>query len=381
MNAGLPASLSTFLGADCAQFPHRAGCVGTPQPTPKTNVPPPYNSTFAFRPPNCTHSPQAGCLQHPAPDYDRLAVVPGRVQVVDYMETTHLDSDFVQPNRRQCWSVQFADYDRDGDMDMLVAVGNVYGSRANYESSEADTDPLQFDAFNIKTRVYKNDGTGRFLNTDIISIGDNYNSFFALWGDVNNDGWVDILEFGTKQELRYGSHLNPHSHVGGGNHKVYVSQCAVGSCDVFDEQTSSESGLSTSTTYLSQYAALGDYDNDGWIDLLVGVAPHRDMNGAAAPNQLYRNRAGASGAIFQQITATSTCSIISQYAGRTNQVAWGDFDGDGRIDALVANRVVASDSSTIGNELHRNLGTAPGETHFEAVVSTSRPTRAGALLA
>ena len=125
-----------------------------------------------------------------------------------------------------------------------------------------------------------------------------------------------------------------------------------------------ESGLQPSQHSFSatntRHAAFGDYDNDGWIDLLVG--------NYGQANELYRNRGGLPGDIFEQIHATTTCSIIFEARG-TNRVVWGDFDGDGWIDAVVANLVWSSSGEE--NELHVNRGTGIGVTHFEAVLSTS----------
>ena len=201
LTAGLQTSLSAFRNADCSQTGvapgcagiectyYRAGCVGTPQPTPRNPTPPPYNNSASFRSPNCTHSVHAGCLQHASPDYERIALSPGRVQSSDFMELTHRDIPFTEGGRRMCQSVQWADYDKDGDMDMLVAVSNFYLATADKSATEADN---VYDPLNLRTRIYKNDGSGGFANADIISVGPvslNQHTFFAIWGDVNNDGW------------------------------------------------------------------------------------------------------------------------------------------------------------------------------------------------
>lgn len=68
----------------------------------------------------------------------------------------------------------FGDYDNDGDLDLVVSNGYCSGTITNF--------------------LYKNDGAGQFFR-DLESI-DNLEtpcSYGAAWGDVNNDGFLDLL--------------------------------------------------------------------------------------------------------------------------------------------------------------------------------------------
>lgn len=67
----------------------------------------------------------------------------------------------------------FGDYDNDGDLDLVVANGFCNGSIVNF--------------------LYKNDGYGEF-SRDLASIEDLATpcSFGTAWGDVNNDGFLDL---------------------------------------------------------------------------------------------------------------------------------------------------------------------------------------------
>ncbi|MDH3282249.1 MAG: CRTAC1 family protein, partial [Gammaproteobacteria bacterium] len=87
----------------------------------------------------------------------------------------------------------------------------------------------------------------------------------------------------------------------------------------------------------------GDTDNDGYLDVLV---TRRD------DNRLLRNRQGQG---FTDITATA---FESPFLGRTEAAAWGDIDNDGRIDLYTANYEVGGFERGFcrADQLFRNLG-------------------------
>jgi hypothetical protein len=72
----------------------------------------------------------------------------------------------------------------------------------------------------------------------------------------------------------------------------------------------------------SQGVAWGDYDNDGFLDAIIGCG--------AAPTKLYDN----SGGHFTEVATAAGLNLV-QRTGRT--VAWCDFDGDNWLDVFVCN--------------------------------------------
>jgi hypothetical protein len=83
-------------------------------------------------------------------------------------------------------------------------------------------------------------------------------------------------------------------------------------------------------------AALYDFDNDGWKDLFVSrghvSATHPPGASVKQPNVVFRNL-GASGK-WQPFT--DEAGFVADTAARHRGCAFGDFDGDGRVDIVVS---------------------------------------------
>ncbi len=83
--------------------------------------------------------------------------------------------------------------------------------------------------------------------------------------------------------------------------------------------------LGLATSFYGTGVAVGDVDNDGWVDLFVS---------AVGPNRLFRN---VEGGRFEDVTASS--GVAGSHAEWSSSSAFFDADGDGDLDLLVGNYV------------------------------------------
>jgi len=90
----------------------------------------------------------------------------------------------------------------------------------------------------------------------------------------------------------------------------------------------------------------GDYDNDGWVDVLVLRGAWWESQGAI-PNSLLRNLGDGR---FEDVTEAA--GLLSFHPTQT--AAWLDFNGDGWLDLFIGNETTPG--STNACELFRNNG-------------------------
>jgi enediyne biosynthesis protein E4 len=220
--------------------------------------------------------------------------------------------------------VALFDYDRDGDLDLLLPGGGGYTERPKVTGHS--------------TRLYRNEGGFRFTDVTALS-GIQTSPLFthgAYVADYDNDGWPDILltGYGTPQLL----------HNRG---------------DGTFEDLANKSGLSDSRWNIG--AAWGDFNGDGHLDLYLahyvnwsfqnhpickGFGGARDICSPgefdALDDSLFLNNGNGT---FR--TATKPSGL--ETGGKGLGVLAGDFDLDGDVDLYVAN-------DTSPNFVYQNKG-------------------------
>jgi uncharacterized repeat protein (TIGR01451 family) len=191
-------------------------------------------------------------------------------------------------------SAAWGDYDNDGDLDIVLA---------------GISNPATYDAV---SKVYRNDGSDTFANigAGLRPLGDGA----VAWGDYDNDGDLDILLVGVCVH-------QPRSAL------VYRNDGGGIFTDIGAGLTGVEEG----------FAAWGDYDNDGDLDILLN-----GFTGSNRVTRVYRNNGGASPA-FTNIAAGLTRTEGSG--------AWGDYDNDGDLDILLTG---FTGGSTYVTNVYRN---------------------------
>ncbi|MDD5464687.1 MAG: CRTAC1 family protein, partial [Candidatus Moranbacteria bacterium] len=130
----------------------------------------------------------------------------------------------------------WGDYNNDGLMDLFVTTGN-QGIPTTLKG--------------MSNRLYRNNGNGTF--TEVASqagVSQNENSQDALWGDFNNDGFLDLYV------------VNAGDTTGKRPNYLYLNNGNGTFTNV--ALTSSATG---GTTGIMGGAALGDFDNDGFLDI------------------------------------------------------------------------------------------------------------------
>jgi enediyne biosynthesis protein E4 len=282
------------------------------------------------------------------------------------------------------WSIcaTFLDYDRDGWLDLFVAnyVDFRFTNLTKCFSPGGALDycsPLTFHP--LPNRLFRNRRDGTFEDVTASSgIGSECNGAMGVVSaDFNNDGWPDLF---VSNDLRpnelwinqrdgtfrnnaliagcaldqdgspqSGMGVDAGDLLGHGNEDLVMATISGEHADLYAgdgkgwfNDMSYESGLALATR---RYTGFGigmlDYDNDGWLDLLIvngavraieeqvrnrGVYPY------AQPNLLLHNNGKGR---LEDVSARAGSAFSRLEVGRG--AAFGDIDNDGAVDVVVMN--------------------------------------------
>ena len=182
----------------------------------------------------------------------------------------------------------FDDFDGDGLLDLVV-------------SSMGVRDPLRF---------FHNKGDGTWEDrSDAAGLTGEWGGLNVIHSDYNNDGHPDLL-------VLRGGWMNK----GGRFPNSLLRNNGDGT---FDDVTE-EAGILTLRP--TQTGAWGDYDNDGWLDLVVG---NESTQGDPHASELWHNERDGT---FRDVTADLGPADFGYVKG----VVFGDYNNDGRQDLYIS---------------------------------------------
>ena len=199
-------------------------------------------------------------------------------------------------NWRYCKGSAWGDYDNDGYPDLYIS------------------------NFGDANRLYRNNGDGTFSDVSPeLGLTSPTDSFATWFWDYDNDGWLDIFVAGYGEDIEDVAADYLGLENDGARPRLYRNLGGEGLEDV-----TRETGLWR--VHLAMGANFGDFDNDGYLDLLLGTgAPSYD---AIAPNVAYRNDSGET---FQDVTFSGGFGHLQKGHG----VSFGDLDRDGDQDIFM----------------------------------------------
>ena len=210
-------------------------------------------------------------------------------------------------------SINWVDFDNDGDKDLFV-------------TSQTDGN-----------RLFERLSDNSLLDITISAgfVTENMFTFGASWGDINNDGCLDVYISNYKEGTTITNYL-------------YQSNCD----GTFTEVTNAI-GL-FNTPALTFCSGFFDFNNDGWQDLYIA-------NDKVGQNHLYKNNGDGT---FVDVSQSSGTDLVID----AMSVTIDDFNADGYLDIFITNTpndVAVTFGSTVllknnGDETFSNISESSG---------------------
>ena len=281
-------------------------------------------------------------------------------------------------------SCAFADYDRDGDLDLYVT---------NYVTFDESTIPARGTTANCRfmatdvfcgpkrltgdaDMLYRNNGDGTFTDVTVAAgaLDPGYYGFGVVFTDLTDDGWPDIfvandsvpnLFFRNRRDGRFveeglisgaalsgdgrpqaGMGADAGDYNGDGLIDLIVTNFSHdyntlyenGPAGVFSDRSYAMGVAATAGPYLGWGVKLADFDNDGRLDIFIAnghVYPEVDRHGLGTRYQQQKQLFLNDGKRFRHVTKEVGGALLLEKSSRG--AAFGDYDNDGDIDALVIN--------------------------------------------
>lgn len=280
----------------------------------------------------------------------------------------------------------FVDYDRDGLLDLLVS---------QYQQFDLATAPPPGETSHCEWKgmpvycgprglpfggvtLFRNAGDGTFEDvSEAAGVRDvrDYYAFTAVAADFDGDGWQDVYiacdstpsilflnngdgtftDFATETGVAFNEHGFEQGGMGVGlgdfDGDGWLDLVKTNFADdypnlyrsndgVFFEDICVRAGLASNPQYVGWGVEFVDLDNDGWQDIFQAnghVYPELDRQTKVLEtynqrNLVYRNLEGKR---FEDVTAMAGDGLLQSRSSRG--AAFGDYDDDGDIDALVMN--------------------------------------------
>ncbi|WP_299117915.1 FG-GAP-like repeat-containing protein [uncultured Winogradskyella sp.] len=197
-------------------------------------------------------------------------------------------------------SVTWIDFDNDGDKDLFLT---------------SDTDG---------NRLFENQNSTLVDVTIVAGFPlDNVHTYGASWGDIDNDGCLDVYLSNRIGDTTITNYL-------------FKNNCDGTFSDVTDSV-----GL-TNSSALTFCSAFFDFNNDGYQDLYVA-------NDKFKPNYLYKNNGDGT---FSDVSQSSGTDIVVD----AMSVTVDDFNSDGFFDIFITNTPNSISTPTLGSILLKNNG-------------------------
>jgi enediyne biosynthesis protein E4 len=320
----------------------------------------------------------------------------------------------------------WADYDRDGNLDLFVAryvktdVNHLPDAARSFRGYRGVLFELP-DAMEGETDLlFRNRGDGTFEEvSEKAGVNDpgKLHGMGVVWGDYDGDGWPDLyvtndfgrsflyhnLHNGTFEEVGSptGTGLGPDGQGYGNMAGDFGDFDRDGKLDLFvtraDNQPASlywnqgdyfldvarKAGIASLTMAPVKWGTgFGDFDNDGWPDILVANGNFSSLLDTlpkggrfAQPIQLFRNRGNLT---FEEVADEAGLNAGRLYSRRGT--AFGDINNDGKLDVVIFNAgappSVFLNETTNSNHrvLFRLIGTKSNRAAIGARVSVTTST-------